>query len=250
MLIKNPEWKTVPYLRKGESRDYDYTLILNEPLASWDVWDYWERERVESMRQNLTKEDVLFDIGAEMGWLSVIYAKMVGPSNLVLIEPTKEFWPNIRATWQRNLDGIPMAVLCALLSDKTTTGFEPKIYPIDGWPNEAYGQLIDKSKYQYIHDNSDDVPEIKIDELINQTGIVPTALTMDTEGSELLILKGAENLLRNNKTKVWVSVHPDLGKRDYGVEPDEVEKYMKSLGYVGQFLAEDHERHYYFRKAK
>ena len=34
-------WKTVPYLRQGQTKVYDYRLKLNEPLASWDVWDYW-----------------------------------------------------------------------------------------------------------------------------------------------------------------------------------------------------------------
>jgi hypothetical protein len=31
------EWKSVPYLRQGQSFIYDYTLELNQPLASWDV---------------------------------------------------------------------------------------------------------------------------------------------------------------------------------------------------------------------
>ena len=82
------EFKKVNYLRKGESLDYEFSLMLPVPLADWDVFDYWERERVESMRDNLIEEDILFDVGAEHGWMSVVFA---GFCNIFLIEPTKEF---------------------------------------------------------------------------------------------------------------------------------------------------------------
>ena len=91
------EWKLVKYLRQGQSRNYDYELMLNEPLASWDVWDYWESARVKSMEKELNRGDILFDVGSETGWCNLVYAKIVGPENMVLIEPSPEFWPNIKA---------------------------------------------------------------------------------------------------------------------------------------------------------
>ena len=245
------EWKKVKYLKEPltaspEHATWKYEFILPEPLASWDVFDYWEKERIASMEQHLKKGDVLFDIGTEQGWCNLAYAKMVGPSNIVLIEPTREFWPNIKETWNKNLDGIPKAVLCALLSSKTTLGYEPNVQPVDGWPSEAYGDLIDRNKYQYIHENSEQIPEIEIDELVKQSGIVPDALTMDVEGAELLILRGAQNTLKTHKPKVWISIHPELGERDYGVKKEDTIKFMEDLGYTGEYLATDHEEHWYF----
>lgn len=242
--LQDVEWKQVGYLRQGETRNYDYTLWLNEPLASWDVWDYWERERIESMRTHLKKGDILFDIGTEQGWCNLVYADMVGAENMVLIEPTREFWGNIKALWQKNYPNTdPLACFSGFFSDKTTTGIRPRIH---SYPQEARGDLIDRNKYQYIHDNSEDVAEMKLDDYVARTGIVPTALTMDTEGSELLILKGAEQTLKNNKLKVWVSIHPDLGLRDYGVHYEDTLSFMAGLGYKGEWLATDHEMHWCF----
>ncbi len=239
------EWKKVGYLRQGQTTAYDYWFYLNEPLASWDVWDYWERERIESMRTHLTQDDILFDIGTEQGWCNLVYATMIKPSNIVLIEPTQEFWPNIKALWRKNYGVEPLAFYDGLLSDKTTdkrkTGFKQ-------WPKASSGDLIDRNKYQYIHANDEDVPEMTIDDYVRLTGITPTALTMDTEGSELLILKGAEKTLRDNKLKVWVSIHDDLGRRDYDVSPDDTRNFLKSLGYKGEYLATDHEIHEYWHK--
>lgn len=218
---------------------------MNRPLAEWDVFDVWEKERTRSMRQHLEMGDILFDVGAEVGWLSVVYGQMVGPSNMVLMEPTREFWPNIEAMWHRNFDCEPLATYQGLVSDTTT---DKSVLAMNEWPDCSTDDLIDKLAYTYIHDNPTKVPQITIDEYVKQTGIVPTAITMDCEGPEYLILKGAENTLKNNSVKVWVSEHPDLGERDYGIKEGEITKYMKSLGYECEFLATDHENHLRFYK--
>lgn len=237
-------WRQVPYLRIGETGRYEFELKLPEPLASWDVWDRWEQERIRHMVKNLNQGDILFDIGAEMGWMSVVFASMVHPSNMVLIEPTPEFWPNIEAIWHKNLDCEPLATYAGLFSDKTTSN---KVLPMQAWPDASKQDLIDKLAYKYIHDNEGlKTPEITLDEYVKQTGIVPDALTMDTEGSELLILKGAKNTLARRNLKVWVSIHDELAKRDYGVEPGETIKFMKEQGYKHEIIATDHEMHTYF----
>ena len=244
------DWKLVRYLKEplsatDEEATWKYKFWLNEPLASWDVFSYWEVERIKSMEKHLVQGDVLFDIGTEQGWCNLAYAQMVGPENMVLIEPTQEFWPNIKALWEKNFKVKPKAFYDGFFSDKTT---DNRTFLVEQWPTVSNGDLIDRNKYQYIHDNSENVQECTIDDFVRITNIIPTALTMDTEGSEMLILKGAEKTLRNHDLKVWVSIHDDLGLRDYGVKDTDTIAYLESLGYKGEFLAKDHEQHWYFRK--
>lgn len=249
IALNDIEWKKVRYIKlplstDDESAKWLYEFWLNEPLASWDVFSYWEVERVLSMRKHLKQGDILFDIGTEQGWCNLAYASMVGAENMVLIEPTQEFWPNIKALWEKNFVKKPLAFYDGFFSDKTTDkrkGFKT-------WPTAAEGDLIDKNKYQYIHDNQENVPEMTLDDYVAKTGITPTALTMDTEGSELLILRGAINTLKNNKLKVWVSIHDDLGLENYGIKDTDTVHFMESLGYKGEFLSKDHEQHYYFSR--
>lgn len=239
------EWKKVKYLRQGESFNYDYEFWLNQPLASWDVWDYWERERIESMRSNLKKGDILFDIGTESGWCNLVYASMVGPENMVLIEPTPEFWGNIKALWEKNYNVPPLACYNGLISNKTTN---ESVLPRNTFPPEADGDIIDRNSYRYIAQDGETIPQITIDDFVKLTGIVPTALTMDTEGAELLILKGAENTLKSHDIKIWVSEHDDLAKRDYNIDPDDIKNYLATLGYTGKILGTDHERHVFYER--
>lgn len=228
------------------SSQWLYNISLPDWLAEWDVFANWERERFASMAKHLTKKDILLDIGAEVGWQSVIYAQFVGPRNMVLVEPSSEFWPNIQATWKRNFGKqSPLGCYYGLFGDKTTSKF---VLPLYTFPAEAEGELTHRLTYRYIHEHGLRMPQIKLDDYVKLTGIKPGALTMDVEGAELLILKGAEQTLRKYKLKVWVSIHEELGQKDYNVTPDMVITYMEGLGYTGKHLATDHEQHWYFRK--
>lgn len=240
------EWKHVKYLRQGQSRNYDYELILNEPLASWDVWDYWEVERVKSMENLLHKGDILFDIGTESGWCNLVYAKIVSPENMVLIEPSPEFWPNIKALWQKNYgDVLPLLCYAGFFSDKTNS---TEVLPKHTFPPVSEGLLIDKQAYKSISENAHEVPQITIDKYVELTGIIPDAITMDVEGVETLVLKGAEKTLSENEIKLWVSEHDDLALKNYNTTPEQIIDFMHSLGYSRNVLATNHERHALYLK--
>lgn len=245
--INDITWKNVKILKDDwriADSPYAYEFVLPEPLASWDVYDYWEKPRFESMRDNLNRGDVLFDIGTEQGWCNLIYADFVGPENMVLIEPTKEFWGNIKHTWLKNYSVNPRATLCALLSNKTQNNYKPKN---EIWCSESNVDfIIDRNKYQYIHENTESIPEVKLDDYVNATKIIPNALTMDVEGAEYLILTGAKETIKKYKPKIWISIHPDMSIRDYNTTKEQLIDLLTELGYIGKHLSTDHEEHWYF----
>lgn len=245
---KDIKWEKVKYMRlsetgPAETQPYEYELWLPDFFASWDVFSYWERERTNDMRDNLKPGMVLFDIGAENGWQSVIYSKFVGASNMVLIEPSYLFWPNIIATWEKNGLSQPKASYAGLFSAATRGTFSLQ----EGWPKVALDKpLITEKPYQYIHDHDAQVPEVELDKFVSVTGIVPDAITMDVEGGEFSILRGSMLTLAEHKPLVWVSVHPDLMQRDYAATRADLLEMMHGLGYIRHHLATDHEEHWAF----
>lgn len=238
------EWVSTGILQRDDGPQggtYRWRFDLPRPLADWDVFEYWERERFEHMAATLARGEILFDIGTEQGWCNLPYADMVGPDNIVLIEPTPEFWPNIRQTWERNYYGKPRACYHGLIG--ATTNDDREWTP--GWPHPSDGWIIDRNRYQYLHDN-DGVAQIRLDDLVQRIGVAPDALTIDVEGAELDVLHGATGTLVTHRPKVWASLHADLIEANYHATLNDVHTFMESLGYTGHHLATDHEQHWYF----
>lgn len=225
-----------------------YRVKMPEFLAAHDCWDNWERERFESMEANLKKGDVLFDVGAETGAISAIYAQFVGAENLVLFEPNPSNWQNIYATWQAENLPNPLAMRCALVSNRNSGNADFDTGAINGWPIVALtGNIWTPRSFRYIHEHADKTPQLSLDAFVAMTGIIPKAITIDVEGAEMRVLLGAEASLMAHHPLVWVSIHEDLLRRDYGTEPIEVCDFMEKCGYRGEHLAVDHESHWLYR---
>ena len=116
------------------------------------------------------------------------------------------------------------------------------------WPKESKGELVSVNRYEYINQHSVGIKQMKLDDLVERSGITPTAITIDVEGAELLVLEGAEKTLTENDLKVWVSIHPDLMEESFNKTKADVHRFMENLGYSKRYLATDHEEHYLYLK--
>ena len=220
-----------------------WTLWLPDVVADWDAIAGWEIQRFLSMERNLRDGWLLYDVGAEHGGQSAIYAGFVGGGeNTVLVEPTESFWPNIRRTWEANGLRKPRLMFPGLL-DATPSDLPDGL---DQWPSCSVGDEAPVGGYRYLHETDhSDVPRATLDQLADVAG-PPDAITIDVEGAELLVLRGADRMLRTARPAVWVSIHPDMSERDYGTTRMDLLRHMEALAYEAHNLQVDHEEHWCF----
>lgn len=93
-------------------------------------------------------------------------------------------------------------------------------------------------------------PARRLDDLLVEAGKLegvgsrPTLLKCDVEGAELLVLRGATELLRRSKPALLLSVHPPA-LPSYGHSKEDVEGFLIDLNYEIQCIAVDHEEHWW-----
>lgn len=229
-----------------------WNLVLPSHRETMD-WENWESERLDSMHAHLDEGDVIFDVGAEEGDLPALWASW--GCEVVCFEPGVKYWPNIKSIWESNHLPPMKGYFVGFASDKTDLNpknrdlTEVGTTPDGRWPSVADGRLWSESDFRHLAQQATESPQTTIDDYVKATGIVPQALTIDVEGSEFRVLKGARNTLKNNDVKVWVSIHIDRPWVDEfygGFTSADVVAYMKGLGYQAEHLITDHEEHWRF----
>lgn len=153
--------------------------------------------------------DVVYDVGANVGWFSLLAARKVGPQGSVFaFEPSlaNAFYLRMNAATNGFANVIP--VPAAVGAD-------------DGW-----GRFSEESSLEG-HLSSDGeslVPLVSLDRWPETVGSAPPALLkIDVEGAEGGVLRGMETLLRTAKPALIIELHGTAA---------EVAEILDGFGYV------------------
>lgn len=228
-----------------------YELMLPEHRANRAEWKTgWETERIDRMievcrRINKLRNEkpVVWDIGTEEGDISALISKY-GNAELILFEPNDRVWTNIKAIWDANELERPLAFFSGFAAAETNlhgkTYADLAIY----W-EKIKGELIPDHGFKELKD-AGDIHQTSIDDFHEWVWRSVDIITIDVEGSEFEVLKGAAKILKTHRPTVFVSVHPEFMFRMFDQYTAELVKFMTDLGYGFEILGFDHEFHFLF----
>lgn len=224
-----------------------WTLELPPHRAARPEWvTGWERQRLDRMYEVIEPGQTVFDIGTEEGDLTGLYS--LWGAEVVMFEPNPYVWPNIRWIWEANQLRPPLGWFAGFAAD--TTDLAPSNIEAvfleadqDGWPAAAYGPLIGDHGFRVVTQRAHDTPRVMLDDWVLDHSILPDVVTLDCEGAELRIMRGAAGLLQSVKPTVFMSVHERFMIDEYGDHPKHLWDFMYSMGYEAELLYWDHEAH-------
>jgi FkbM family methyltransferase len=218
-----------------------FDIVLPEHRAlrpEWYTDKGWEKKRLEHMNRHLGKSDTMFYIGVEEGDMTALCA--LWGAKLVMFEPNKLVMPNIKAIWEANNLNLDDTFYPCFASNVTDNFIDPITV------RDIEGEVIHDHGFKELRDPHG-IPQIKIDDIVERTGIIPTALSLDIEGSEGRALRGAEQTLRNHKPKIWLSLHPEFLREQYDEWGAELRAWIIDLGYKETLIDYPlHEVHIYY----
>jgi FkbM family methyltransferase len=217
----------------------------------WEKWGYWERERMTALHADVQPGSIIYDIGAEEGDMSALYGAWTGTTGgVVLFEPKKLFWPNIRTVFELNRIPAPRGYYVGFASDLTdeAPGYKHDRMGMDDFPECAAGPPNQGVGFHHLAEESAVIPQITLDAFCAVTLVRPDIITIDVEGAELRVLKGMQTIMELFRPIVYVSVHREFMRDMYKCTPEDIFGFMGAQGYDATYLANDlPEAHYVFR---
>ena len=139
-----------------------------------------EPEQAEAMLRELKEGDVFFDIGANVGYYSILASRLVGSSgSVVACEPVIRNLEFLQRHVVMNKADNVRVLAFACSNANGTARFSLG-------PNSAMGQLVAEGS------NADVlVPTITLDNIAQELDLSPDVVKIDVEGAELKVLNVA-----------------------------------------------------------
>jgi FkbM family methyltransferase len=183
-----------------------------------------EAGEVEFLKSITKKGMHAIDVGANIGITSVVIAKSIRrEGRLCSFEPVPEYYNILKDNISSNgLENVKVHKLAV-------TDQVGKVY---FYHKELSSGILSEEGAE-----RSEVRTTTIDRFVNQKKIGRVDLiNMDCEGSELLVLKGAKETLRENKVKIFCEIHHDFLKQ-LGQSVEDVVKYLQGLGFQVQSVS-------------
>lgn len=185
-----------------------------------------EQNQTKEFLNYLKKDSIIFDIGANVGYYTLLASKKIDNSGLVFaFEPAVRnlsfLYRHIQLNKVKNVIVLPFA--CSNTNSLEVFSFDK---------DSALGHLENNYITQSINPlSSTIVNTTTVDNFVEKIGVIPNIIKIDVEGAELQVLRGAKETLAQQKVTIFLSIHTDQLKID-------CLNFLKELGYETKLIDE------------
>lgn len=188
------------------------------------VYGTWEPEVLSAVTSTVTKGMTVIDIGAHIGYYTLLFAKLVGASGRIIsFEPLPQNFALLKENVALNhLDNVLVLPQAIFSRDEEILISVPDDQPYSGQASVAQRQGS-------VHFQ---VPALTLDSYCATASVQPDFLKMDVEGAEYDVLLGARETIVRCHPKLLIELHHFDGNIDAHPAP----KLLNSWGYSVQWL--------------
>lgn len=200
-------------MRSGINRGLQW-VVGSSTHGCW--LGHYEQDTQDAIRRFLSPGMHVFDIGANAGFYTLAFARLVGHSGHVwAFEPYSENVCNLLRHVRLNALANVTVVQAALASSVGISGFSIA-------QSNSMGGISDTAEYL--------VPTLTLDGFLKQCAApIPDLMKIDVEGAESLVLEGARNTLSEGRTVIFLSLH--------GIEQKQAcAAFLEAIGYRLTYL--------------
>lgn len=218
---------------KKRLRDNFYMLLNpTEHIQQQLFWyGYYEKELRELLKKIVKPGDVFLDLGANVGYFSLLVANNFPSVKVISFEPVKALFQfmkeNISLNNLKNISAINTAV-----GEKN----EEKELFVSSPNNAGMSSFHQPENYS---GKKERVKVVAIDDWFKTSGLPKIDLIkIDIEGSELAALKGMKEVLRDQKPVLIIEVNPQTLSL-FSLKPSDIYDHLKQLYYEAFLILEN-----------
>jgi FkbM family methyltransferase len=177
---------------------------------------------VDSLRELVEHGSTVVDVGANIGFFSLRFARWVGPAGRVIaIEPEARNIDSLRRRVERA--GLSNIVTCVQAAAADRPG-QLRLALNPGHPGD-----------HHLAGDGEPVTAITLDELVANDPHPLALIKIDVQGAEAMVLAGARGVLETHRPALFIEIHePSLAR--LGSSPRELIDALIALGYRGHML--------------
>ena len=190
---------------------------------------YYEPAVLEIIKRELKEGDVLVEIGAHLGYYTLILSKLVGPAGKIYaFEPD----PNNFTLLKKNLE--VNQIKNVVLERKAVSNRNGKMLFYPGKERSTHGSLI---KGEYACGNPIEVDGLRLDDYPFKEKI--NLIKMDIEGEEFRALEGMRSLILKTKPLKMISEFSPAFLKEQGINPKNFITELEKVGFHLQIINEE-----------
>jgi FkbM family methyltransferase len=208
---------------------------LSDRMVSYGIISRnYEKAETQFLRSNVKKGDIVADIGANIGYYTIVLASIVGPTGRVYsFEPLPDMFETLELSIRRN--GFESRVIAHNVAISDRGGAIPMFHDstsivdygaqiVSGQDNRPGASLIEVPTGRL----SDFIPDPKLD-----------FIKIDVEGAEQIVLGGSLDLLERCHPVILSEINVKQLQSVSNRTPSDYVRLLSSVGYKGRALNQD-----------
>jgi len=211
-----------------------FYMFLNptEHIQQQLFWyGYYEKELSDLLKKMLRTNDVFIDIGANIGYFSLLSAKILPSIKVFSFEPVKDLFQKMNENFSLN-DSKNIVAISAAVGEMN----EQRELYLSAPDNLGMSSFQQPENYS---GKKEKVEVIAFDDWFKTSGLKKISLIkLDIEGSELAALKGMRVVLEEQKPALVVEINPETLSQ-FGLKPLDIYNYLNQLNFDGFLISEN-----------
>lgn len=223
LIFNTSKWVSVDVL----DRFTMWVDLSDAHVSRGCLMNNWEANETHYVTSTLCAGDVVLDIGANIGWFSLVAAKSIGLNGRVhAFEPRPETASMLKRTISDNRLRQQVTVWEFALADRSEIR---QLFWGTGGNNPGGSSLLRTAEPHLAGHESAAVKAVVLDEILPD--VAPDFIKIDVEGAEPQALSGAKNAIMRKKPKIISELHPRQLQAVSGVTVSQYIDLLSGFGY-------------------